>query len=348
MQSGRKFLWMDVIKVFSTFLIVLQHSISGSFTTLPVDGSEWKILNGIFMISRMGVPVFLMCSGAGILAREHTIREIWRKNILGLMKVYLGWMAVLGIWDVLRIWMEGDNVGLRVLVNAFLKCLLFGKYHTWFIFTLLGLYAVTPLLYPIVQRKELLVYFLGLSLLFTVLLPLFYRIEWLDRALAVADSIHMQFVVGYSLYFLAGYFICWCMERKWERYAGIIWIVSAATAYLLSVRDSLQAGMADHAAYEIFSPCGFLMSVTLMILFRKWIGQESASRELNRAAGLQKYGIAVYLFHVVFVEAWTEESGMISILLAAGIWGLCMAVSMVVYRLPVLGDILFIRRRKED
>ena len=39
---------------------------------------------------------------------------------------------------------------------------------------------------------------------------------------------------------------------------------------------------------------------------------------------------------------------MISILLATGIWGLCMAVSMVVYRLPVLGDILFIRRKKED
>lgn len=347
MQSGKKLLWMDVIKVFSTFLIVLQHSISDSFTTLPVDGYEWKIMNAIFMISRMGVPVFLMCSGAGILAREHTIREIWRKNILGLVKVYLGWMAILGIWDVMQIWIAGENVSFRIMANAFLKCLLFGKYHTWFIFTLLGLYAVTPLLYGIVQRKELLVYFLGLSMLFTVLLPLFAGIEQLDRAMAVADSIHMQLVVGYSLYFLTGFFLCWCMEQKWERYAGIVWIVSAAAAYLMSVQDSLRAGAANHEAYRIFSPCGFLMSVSLMILFRKWIGEESRSAMFGRIASLQKYGIAVYLLHVVFVEAWTKGSGMASALIAVGIWGLCLVVSWIVYRLPVFGKILFIRRKEE-
>lgn len=344
-KDGKRFLWIDVIKVFSTFLIVLQHSISDSFTSLPVSGPEWKLLNGIFMISRMGVPVFFLCSGAGMLAREHTVREIWRKQIPGLLKVYIGWMAILGIRDAVQIGIAGENAGLRVMINAFLKCILFGKYHTWFIFTLLGLYAVTPLMYRIAEKRELLSYFLVLSILFTVVLPLFSKIEWLGRLMAVVESVNMQFVTGYSLYFLAGYYICRYLDRRWEKYAGLAFIASAAAAYVWSLSASLRAGGADHEAYGLFSPCGFIMSVSLMVLFKKYVGAQSASGLLNGAAGLQKYGIAVYLLHIVFVEAWTKGSGMACVPAALLVWVVSMAVSMVVYRIPVLGKVLFLQRR---
>lgn len=342
MESGKKLLWMDVIKVFSTFLIVMQHSISSSFTTLPAEGTEWKILNFLFMISRMGVPVFIMCSGAGILAREHTVSEIWRKNILGLVKVYVGWMAVLGIRDVIQIWIQGENAAFRVMVNAFLKCILFGKYHTWFIFTLLGLYAVTPLLYGIVRKKEHLLYFIALSLAFTVVLPVFTRVEQLDRIMVVVDSINMQFVVGYSLYFLTGYYICWCMDHKWEKYVEAVFILSAAAAYLLSVYASLRVGGADHEAYGLFSPFGFIMSVSLMVLFRKYVGDERQSKAVNAVAALQKYGIAIYLLHVVFVEIWAKGSGMGCVTAGMLIWALTLVIGVIVYRIPGVRKVLFL------
>lgn len=347
MKISRNLLWMNVIKVFSTFLIVVQHSISYSFTTLPVSGCEWKIMNFIFMISRMGVPVFIMCSGAGILAREHTIKEIWCKNIFGLLRVYVGWMAVLGVWDVIQIWIQGENANLRVMVNAFIKCILFGKYHTWFIFTLMGLYAITPLLYKIVQQKEYLFYYLLLSIVFTIILPVFSGVECLDRLMAVAGSINMHFVVGYSLYFTAGYCICQCMESRWEKYAEIIFVLSAVTAYALSVFMSLKVGSANQEAYGLFSPCGFLMSVSLMVLFKKYIGEESEAGMINGIAALQKYGIAVYLFHVIFVEIWAKDSGMIYVLTAAFIWALGLGISAVVYRIPLLNRVLFIRGKEE-
>lgn len=347
MKTDRNFLWMDVIKVFSTFLIVMQHSISYSFTTLPVSDYEWKIMNFIFMISRMGVPVFIMCSGAGMLSRERTIKEIWSKNIFELLKVYVGWMAVLGVWDVIQIWIRGENANLRVMVNAFIKSILFGKYHTWFIFTLLGLYAITPFLYKIVQQKEYLIYYLLLSIVFTIILPVFSGVEQLDRLMAVADSINMHFVVGYSLYFTAGYFICWCMERRWEKYAEIVFLLSVVTAYVSSVFMSLETGIANQEAYGLFSPIGFLMSVSLMMLFKKYIGEERKSGFINGIAALQKYGIAIYLFHEIFVEIWAKGSGMIYVLIATLIWALCLGISVVVYRIPLLNRVLFIRRREE-
>lgn len=345
-EKREKLLWIDIIKVVSTLLIVIQHSIASSFTTLPVSGSEWKVINFIFMLSRMGVPVFVMCSGAGMLIREHSIREIWQKNIASLLKVYLGWMVVFGIRDVLQILTAGEHTGARVLVNAFLKCLLFGKYHTWFIFMLLGLYALTPFLYLIARKKELLVYFLLLSVLFTLFLPILSGSESLARINTVVESVHMQFVVGYPLYFLLGYFICQHMGHSWERYAEIVFGLAAAAAWLLSVSASVRSGTANQEAYDLFSPCGFAMCASFMLLFKKYIGKAKTDVVLNQIAGLQKYGIAVYLVHVLFVELWAKGSGIVNLPVAFGIWLLSLGIGMAAYRIPIINQVLFIRSRE--
>lgn len=339
----KKLLWIDLIKVFSTLLIVVNHSISYNFTTLTVGSGEWKLINLVFMISRMGLPVFIMCSGAGMLIRERGIKEIWRGSIVSLLKIYISWMAVFGIIDALQIWIGGENATLRVMVNAFLKCILFGKYHTWFIFMLLGLYAITPLLYVIVQKKELLCYFLLLSVIFTLILPMLSGIGQLSRIYSVIESVHMQFVVGYTLYFLSGYYICWCMDKKWEKYAEILFVLSAAAGAFISMWMSEKTGYANQEAYTIFSVCGYLMSTSLMVLFKKYCGAERKSVFINKTASLQKYGIAVYLIHVLFVEMWTKECGMINLLYAVLIWLLSLGIGMITYRTPIIKRVLFIK-----
>lgn len=348
MSTQRKLLWIDVIKVFSSFLIVIQHSISSSYTTLSVNSYEWKFLNFVFMISRMGVPVFIMCSGAGMLARERSVKEIWQKNILLLLKAYIGWMAVFGIRDVVQIWIQGENANLRVIVNAFMKCILFGKYHTWFIFTLLGLYAISPFLYMIVQKKEHLCYFLILSVTFTIILPMLSGVEQLDRFLAVTDNINMHFVVGYSVYFVIGYFFSTNQDPKWEKYAGAVFIISVAAAFVLSISMSVKTGGANQEAYGLFSPCGFLMSTSLMLLFKKYVSDEKNSVVLNKIAALQKYGIAIYLMHVIFVEIWAKGSGIYTLIVAGLIWILCLGISIAVYRIPILNQVLFIRKNENS
>lgn len=340
----KKLLWIDLIKVFSSVLIVVNHSISKSYTTLPVSGFDWKVMNFVFMITRMGLPVFIMCSGAGMLTRERGIKEIWQKSILGLLKIYVGWMVIFGIKDVLQIWINGENATPRVMINAFLKCILFGKYHTWFIFMLLGLYAITPLLYGIAQKKELLCYFLLLSAVFTLVLPMVSGVEKLSRVNNVIESICMQFVVGYTLYFLSGYFICHCMEEKWEKYAEVLFAVSAVAGLMISMWMSERTGTPNQEVYVPFSVCGYLMSVSLMILFKKYCGAERKSVIINKTASLQKYGIAVYLIHIMFVEMWTKESGMINLLYGVLIWLLSTGIGMIAYRIPIVKRVLFIQK----
>lgn len=37
--------WIDIIKIISAFLVVLQHSISGVWTSISPNTTVWKIMN---------------------------------------------------------------------------------------------------------------------------------------------------------------------------------------------------------------------------------------------------------------------------------------------------------------
>ena len=149
-QKTRLF-WLDCLKAFSTFLIVMQHSISYEWVRL-IDEADftWKIINFIFLISKAGVPIFIMCSGIGMLNKERTIKEIYAKNVANILKVYISWMLVYGSYHVYSLFVDGAAT-IRTVMNAVIKDIIFGQYHTWYIATLLALYLITPFLQLIVE-----------------------------------------------------------------------------------------------------------------------------------------------------------------------------------------------------
>ena len=76
-MNSKRLIYIDIIKIFSAFLIVMQHSIALEWAEHinPCD-MKWQVINLVFIISRMGVPLFFMCSGATMFLRKHSIKEI--------------------------------------------------------------------------------------------------------------------------------------------------------------------------------------------------------------------------------------------------------------------------------
>ena len=92
MNDRRRLFSIDVLRVISSFFVIVQHSISPEWTRLGAElpaSAEWRIMNAVFMIARMSVPVFFMASGAVMLCREQKIKHIWTHNIAGSL-FYLG------------------------------------------------------------------------------------------------------------------------------------------------------------------------------------------------------------------------------------------------------------------
>lgn len=336
--------WIDLIKVISTFLIVMQHTIAQSWMNMPLTEIRWMMINFLFMLSRTAVPIFVICSGIGMLQKERCISEVWKKNILSLVKVYTSWMFIYGSINALCMYIEG-GYSIRPILNATLKSIIFGEYHTWFVMMLIGLYMVTPLVYVMIQKYNNMVYFLLLAFTFTYVLPIFNNIEVLERLIDNLNNLHVNLVMGYLFYFVVGHFIVQ-LEIKENNIKWIILgtLVTFIATYLISIYMSRLQEHPVQTIYGEFSISGAVMTIGMVILFR-YYGTRLENRMTNDSikkstAEIAQYGIAVYLMHPQLLRFMPDNQGMKAILWAIFIWGGLLFITSIIDRIPVLNKVL--------
>ena len=158
--------WLDFLRVTACFLVMIVHSTEpfylGGDGTLVLTATDafWV---GVFEgLARCCVPIFLIASSYLQFPLHYSTGEFFRRRAVRILIPMLVWTLVYAL-----VW--GDPV-------ANLKGLLlnfnYAAGHLWFVYMLLGIYLIMPLLSPWaekVSRRELEVY-LGIWLL-TTLLP---------------------------------------------------------------------------------------------------------------------------------------------------------------------------------
>ena len=159
-------IWLDFLRVTACFLVMIVHSTEpfylGGDGTLVLTATDafWV---GVFEgLARCCVPIFLIASSYLQFPLHYSTGEFFRRRAVRILIPMLVWTLVYAL-----VW--GDPV-------ANLKGLLlnfnYAAGHLWFVYMLLGIYLIMPLLSPWaekVSRRELEVY-LGIWLL-TTLLP---------------------------------------------------------------------------------------------------------------------------------------------------------------------------------
>lgn len=294
--------WIDGLKVFACFLVIMQHTLSSNWVAPFTNGEDisefWIAVNAVFTLAKAGVPLFFMCSGAVMLQKWRSIREIWSHSIPNLLVPYVTWMLVYGIRDVFSLY-ESGNLTMRTGINAIAKAVLFGQYHTWFVAALVALYSITPFLHAIVSERGLEFYFLILAFAFTILTPYVDRYDSLTRVQSVIMDAKMMLVVGWPIYFLGGHFLANTKIRKWEiGGVSVVLIAAYIIALLKSTRAAVGAGGDTQLIYTEFSLLGFIIAFCIFRLFQLAFGSVSPCGRMSRGMRLLSgYGYAVYLVH---------------------------------------------------
>lgn len=182
-QNSRVF-YFDYLRVWATIGVVVLHAAVLVFVTErkgEVDfASQFNVGNAYDSLGRFGVSCFFMISGALLLAPHHRFRL--RKQTLRVFVPLVVWSAVYAVANVyftrhdLPV-INGSNPDDGSFLEA-LKSFFTGPlaYHLWFVYVLVGIYLVVPLLRPLTAlpdavRTRLLEYALGLWLVFTLLIP---------------------------------------------------------------------------------------------------------------------------------------------------------------------------------
>ena len=300
-KSGVTSLPVDLIRTIAIILVILLHaSIEQYPVTSVVDSSvfvRWWSVNIYDSIARPCVPLFVMLSGALLLQPskvEEPLRVFFKKRFSRVALPFLFWGAAYFAW---RFFVNGELLTLDSIGQG----LIWGPYfHFWFLYMLIGLYLITPLLRVLVAHADwkLLRYFLLLWLVGTSAVPLL-------GILGVTSFNNNVFLLtGYIGYFILGVYLLKVQLRPSILYTalalGLVWTMVGTYMITASIGGSQQ-----YFFYDFFSANVILASVALFLL----LGSFQYGKIENRFPHfngvlhfISKNSLGIYLFHIMVLE----------------------------------------------
>lgn len=256
-----------------------------------------------------GVPVFVMISGALFLGREQTLQKLFRKNILRIATAFVFWSVLYACW---RYFVTHEKHSIREMLLSMIK----GHYHMWFLFIIAGLYLIVPFLNKIVENQKLAVYFVILAFLFAFLFPQLTELIGLkytgpsEIMNEFISKFRMEFVLGYSGYFVLGYLLS---RMRINKITEIIIYLLGICGFVITVVVSARFARSDILTEIIFD------ELTVNILFCSAAVFVFAKQHLNKPfkkekavqalSFLSKCTFGVYLVHPLVIDCFSRFVG---------------------------------------
>lgn len=201
-STRRRVIYFDILRIVAIFFVVFVHLAAQHWADVDISSRAWFAFNLYCTTGKWSVPIFVMISGALFLGRDVSISAILKKNVARIATVFLFWSGCYAL-----VYLVFRHAPLSVVLSQFIT----GHYHLWFLYMIVGLYLLIPLLRPIVQSETLTRYFLLLAFIFTFLLPqLALFLSFVSyQASAVIHTVIMYsycfFPLGFTAYFIGGY-----------------------------------------------------------------------------------------------------------------------------------------------
>lgn len=319
-SQGRLF-YFDVLRAFACLSVVMIH-ISSIYAKMDRGGVNFTFGNLFNAVSKAGVPLFVMISGALMLDENYDFKkEKWIARIKKMLCFFVFWsLAYCAVFQVLSPLAKREAIDWMGAVSSFLE----GYIHLWFIQMILGLYLLVPLLRLWVKRanRRYVEYFLMISALFTVLIP--HVIKMLLRVSPkfavlneVMDNIKMSYVVGFVLYFILGWYLhnFELPNKKLAYGLGLfgMGVTIFGTYFYVTLTDFDGFMFYDELTINIF-----LYSIAIFVLFKSVFGRKNDGTSIfHRAVRLiGKYSLGIYAIHLLIIMMIYQLFSGIHVLLA--------------------------------
>ncbi|MGD8630025.1 MAG: acyltransferase family protein, partial [Gammaproteobacteria bacterium] len=311
-ESSRLF-FADAIRTYAIILVVLLH-VSGTFVVQfeIIDPSAWWIMNIIDSFSRPAVPLFVMISGMFLLdpARQQGTVAFFKNRLSRIALPFLGWAMIYLAWRMIY---HAESITPEHAVKEIILGPVYT--HLWFIYMIIGLYLLTPVLriYVRFSSRRNQIYFLVLWFVFASLLPV------IDRYLNLESGINRPVFQCLGYYLLGHMLRGHRLGRRQMRWALVLVVAltafTAVGSYVLTTRNG---GVFDGLLFGNSSPNVFLMSIAVFLLLKSL----DYAKFNERVPGFSRITIwiasasfTIYLSHPVILELY--QGGMLGFRLNA-------------------------------
>lgn len=339
-------LWyLDILRIVCIFCVMIIHVCAVDWYYLPPEIPKWQALNVYYGTTRFCVPVLFMISGALFLdeKRELSLKKLYGKNILRIITAFVFWSGCYAVLlNLDRYRTVNRDVAKKMLYDFF-----HGRYHLWFLFTLVFLYMVTPFLREICKNKRSEKYFLLLSFLFGSCLNTFqYFSSSYAEFMAFLGKMNFQFVLGYTMYFVLGHYLATYTLPRWLQ--GLVYFLGAAGVVFTIVGTSVwsvSTGQTNETLHKYLLPNVYFAAAAVFLFCKNVVSKRAIPGGVKRVVlRVSQLSFGMYLVHdfviVLYAKLGVSTASFNAVLsapiLAAGVFFVSLLVSWMVSKIPVL------------
>jgi len=265
----------------------------------PLGITSWAIVDFYQAIGVISVPLFLMLTGALLLQPEkqnENLSVFFKKRWARIGLPFFFWAAVYFFWDF---YVKNIPFSLGVITQGILN----GAYlQFWYIYVLVGLYLLTPLLRAFLANADrtLIKYFAILWLIGVAILPFF----GLLTPFMLNSNVFV--ISGFVGYFVLGTYLTTVKMRR-----STIWVfmtlgvaLTAFGTYVLAVTGGAQI----YFFQEYISPTVILAAVMMFLLLLTTkpfsVHQETSPSKGNRLIKvISENTLGIFFLHVIVLES---------------------------------------------
>lgn len=338
----------DVLRILAALSVVMLHASAQFITINSVGTVDFRLANAMNSLSRFGVPIFVMISGAIFLSenKKITVKKLWLGNILRMLVVFGIWSLGYYIYQSLYHWnFDFWRHGIVRTITG----MVYASEHFWFFFMIIGLYALVPILRTWVHHasKKELDYFVILFVVFQIGRTTFTTLLDKSLVLKLADMFKIVELSWYLGYFVLGYILVkYGVSVKVKWVLRIMIPVGILANYFISDYMSLKAGVYSPGIYDSFGIFTFFHVVALFVFVNDFFDKKNVGDKTAKVVSeIALATLGIYVMHVGLLDFFRSKEFMIgsmnpvlgSIALTVICFVTCGLVAALLRRIPVVG-----------
>lgn len=301
-KGGDISLPVDLIRTVAIILVIILHAATEPNLTVDIMSQQgvvdWWASNIYNSIARPCVPLFIMLAGALLLQPskvDEPLKVFFKKRFNRIGLPFLFWGVAYFAW---RAFVNGETL----TTSSIIESVLTGPYtHFWFLYLIVGLYLITPVLRMIATYSSwrILTYFVLVWFVGTAVVPLLI----LFGNYSLNGDVFMM--TGWLGYFILGAYLVKVRLRP-SILSLILFLSYVFTIFGTYIVIATIGERLSQFFYDSFSANVIMASASLFLLLCVVPPRKIENRfpHANRLVQqISQNTLPIYLFHVMVLEA---------------------------------------------
>ncbi|HHR6142253.1 TPA: acyltransferase [Providencia alcalifaciens] len=247
---------INLIKLVACLMVIFIHVSAINFPN--INSISWDISNWYNSFSRVCVPLFFMISGALLFREKISLKKFYSRRYVKIFIPLVSWSFIYFFYPVIYGVEQKKNI-IDMLYAPI-------SVHLWYLYALIGLYLIVPLLsklyYSCNSSEKLLV--IAIWLITSSIIPT------LNYSTSININLNLyglNLIPGYIGYFFLGKYIFDVELNKRKIYISlIIYFLSSTITVLLTEKYTLESNKPISIFYSYLSPF-VVISASSLFLF---------------------------------------------------------------------------------